>query len=41
MEVPGIGDESELQLSAYTTAKAMQDPSHICANLQLTAMPDP
>ena len=26
MEVPGLGVESELQLLAYTTATAMQDP---------------
>ena len=30
MEVPRLGVESELQLLAYTTATAMQDPSHIC-----------
>ena len=30
MEVPRIGVESELQLPAYTTATAPQDPSHIC-----------
>ena len=30
MEVPRPGVESELQLSAYTTAPAVQDPSHIC-----------
>ena len=29
MEVPRLGVESELQLSAYTTATATQDPSHI------------
>ena len=29
MEVPRLGVESELQLQAYTTATAMQDPSHI------------
>ena len=27
MEVPRLGAESELQLPAYTTATAMQDPS--------------
>ena len=27
MEVPGLGDESELQLPAYATATAMPDPS--------------
>ena len=30
MEVPRLEVESELQLPAYTTATAMQDPSHIC-----------
>ena len=30
MEVPRIGVKSELQLPAYTTATAMQDPSCIC-----------
>ena len=30
MEVPRLGVESELQLPAYTTATAMQDPSCIC-----------
>ena len=30
MEVPGLGVESELQLSAYTTAMATPDPSCIC-----------
>ena len=30
MEVPGLGVESELQVMAYTTATATQDPSHIC-----------
>ena len=30
MEIPRLGVKSELQLSAYTTATAMQDPSHIC-----------
>ena len=30
MEVPRLGAESELQLLAYATATAMQDPSHIC-----------
>ena len=29
MEVPRLGVESELQLLAYTTATAMQDPSHV------------
>ena len=30
MEVPRLGVEEELQLLAYTTATAMQDPSCIC-----------
>ena len=30
MEVPRLGVESELQLLAYATATAMQDPSHVC-----------
>ena len=30
MEVPRVGAESELQLLAYATATAMQDPSCIC-----------
>ena len=30
MEVPQLGVESELQLLAYTTATAMQDPSLVC-----------
>ena len=29
MEVPRLGGESELQLPAYTTATAIQDPSHV------------
>ena len=31
MEVPRLGVESELQLSAYATATAMQDPNHNCS----------
>ena len=31
MDVPRLGDESELQVPAYTTATATQDPSHICS----------
>ena len=30
MEIPRLGVESELQLLAYATATAMQDPSHVC-----------
>ena len=29
MEVPKLGDESELQLPAYTTATATPGPSHV------------
>ena len=28
--IPKLEVESELQLPAYTTATAMQDPSHVC-----------
>ena len=30
MEVPRLGVQLELQLPAYTTTTAMQDPSRIC-----------
>ena len=30
MEVPRLGVKLELQLPAYATATATQDPSHIC-----------
>ena len=40
MEVPRLGVESELQLPAYTTATAMQDPSSIC-NLHHTSLATP
>ena len=30
MEGPRLGVQSELQLPAYPTGTAMQDPSHIC-----------
>ena len=30
MEVLRLGVESELQLLAYTTVTATQDPSHVC-----------
>ena len=30
MEVPGLGAESELQLTACAIATATPDPSHIC-----------
>ena len=29
-KVPRLGAELELQLQAYTTATATQDPSHVC-----------
>ena len=42
MEVPRLGVESELQLPAYATATATQNPSHVCdLQPQLTATPDP
>ena len=34
--VPGLGVDSELQLPAYATATATQDPSRIC-NLRCTS----
>ena len=37
MEVPRLGVESELQLLAYTTATATQDPSHITSITYITA----
>ena len=30
MEVPRLGVELELQLPAYATATATQDPNHVC-----------
>ena len=30
METPGLGVQSELQLLAYTTATATQDPIRVC-----------
>ena len=30
MEVPRLGVKLELQLLAYTTVTATQDPSHVC-----------
>ena len=30
VEVPRLGDKSELQLLAYTTATATRDPSSVC-----------
>ena len=42
MEVPRLGDESELQLLAYTTATATPDLSHMCnLHWQLMATLDP
>ena len=40
--IPLPGVKLELQLLAYTTATATQDPGHILQpTLQLMAMPDP
>ena len=42
MEVPRLGVQSELQLPAYTTATATQDPIPICdLRCSTKAMPDP
>ena len=42
MEVPRLGIELELQLPAYTTAIAMQDPElRLRPTPQLRALPDP
>ena len=41
MEVPRLGVQLELQLSAYTTATAILDLSCLLPILQLTAMLDP
>ena len=44
MEVPRLGVKSELQLLAYTTATAMQNPSHVFdlhQNSQQCQIPDP
>ena len=44
MEVPRLGVESELQLLAYTTVTAVQNPSlilHLRPIPQLMTMPDP
>ena len=44
MEVPRLGGQSELQLPAYETAAAMQDPSRVCNlhhNSQQYLIPDP
>ena len=30
MEVPRLGGQSEMQLLAYGTATATQDPGHVC-----------
>ena len=30
MDVPRLGVELELHLLAYTTARAVPDPSHVC-----------
>ena len=44
MEVPRLGEESELQLPAYTTATATQAPNRICDlhhRSQQHQIPDP
>ena len=41
MEVPRVEVQWELQIPAYITAIAMQDPIHICDLQQLMEMPDP
>ena len=41
MEVPGLGIKLELQLPAYTTATATQDPSRLWCTPQLMEIPDP
>ena len=44
MEVPQLGIQSELQLLAYATATATQNPTHTASvthTLQLMAMTDP
>ena len=43
MEVPRLGTESELQLPAYATVTATQNPSRVCDlhTPQRTATPDP
>ena len=42
MEVPRLGVQLELQLLAYATSTATQDPEpHLQPTPQLMAMPDP
>ena len=41
MDISRLGVESELHLPAYTTATAMQDPTHIRPTPQLMETPDP
>ena len=44
MEVPRLGVEWQLQLPAYATATATQDPSHVCKlqhSSQQCQIPDP
>ena len=38
MEIPRLGVNSELQLPAYSTATATQDPSYVC-NLHHSSQP--
>ena len=41
MEVPRLGVKSELQLSAYTTAPAMQNPSNLHHRSEERQIPNP
>ena len=39
VEVPRLGDKSELQLPVYATATVTQDPSHVCDLHQSSQQP--
>ena len=39
MEIPRLGVKSELQLLAYDTATATQDPSHVCDLITIHSNP--
>ena len=42
MDIPRLGDESELEVPAYTTGTATQDPSaSVTYTTQLMVTPDP
>ena len=41
MEIPSLGVQLELQLPAYTTATAMQDPSCVCSLHHSSRILDP